>query len=541
MKKKQVLFCIIISILFCFPLFTIELSLEHDTLFHLSRIVHLANAIKNSDVLPKIYFNMNQNFGYATPLFYSEIFMIPFSILYNLNIDLVICYKILILVFTIITAINMTYCTNSLFKNDQISYLAAFIYLFGNYHITNVYVRSAIGEVIAMSFLPICLLGIIKVLTFEKYNSKHLIIGFTMVTLAHNISLFIISLTFLFFIIAYINKLDKQRIITIAKAAIITILLTSFFLLPMIEQLLDQTFVLSLYTKTDLSAYAIGIRHLLCNNTIFKTAAINQSYPAMNVSIGYFAIIFSLLTIFVKPDRLHKTLFIIGTIFMILPTIYCNWSILSVFLSAIQFPWRLEMIALLLLSICSSITFTKIITNKKIMILTFIILTIEAIYHLYPATQRPFTISNNTRYEQLLDGSIIDPFYSANYVRVELAGGDYLNIDHPDFKNISKCITASDKNITCDITRNYNDMIFTIDQETEVTLPVSYYKGYVIIDQNNNTYPISSNKQGLITFNANKNTYHLIYRHTKVQIISLFISLSTLFVIIVNRARKFKS
>ena len=541
MKKKQVLFCIIISILFCFPLFTNELSLEHDTLFHLSRIVHLANAIKNSDVLPKIYFNMNQNFGYATPLFYSEIFMIPFSILYNLNIDLVICYKILILVFTIITAINMTYCTNSLFKNDQISYLAAFIYLFGNYHITNVYVRSAIGEVIAMSFLPICLLGIIEVLTFEKYNSKHLIIGFTMVTLAHNISLFIISLTFLFFIIAYINKLDKQRIMTIAKAAIITILLTSFFLLPMIEQLLDQTFVLSLYTKTDLSAYAIGIRHLLCNNTIFKTAAINQSYPAMNVSIGYFAIIFSLLTIFVKPDRLHKTLFIIGTIFMILPTIYCNWSILSVFLSAIQFPWRLEMIALLLLSVCSSITFTKIITNKKIMILTFIILTIEAIYHLYPVTQRPFTISNNTKYEQLLDGSIIDPFYSANYVRVELAGGDYLNIDHPDFKNISKCITASDKNITCDITRNYNDMIFTIDQEAEVTLPVSYYKGYVIIDQNNNTYPISSNKQGLITFNANKNTYHLIYRHTKVQIISLFISLSTLFVIIINRARKFKS
>ena len=541
MKKKQVLFCIIISILFCFPLFTIELSFEHDTLFHLSRIVHLANAIKNSDVLPKIYFNMNQNFGYATPLFYSEIFMIPFSILYNLNIDLVICYKILILVFTIITAINMTYCTNSLFKNDQISYLAAFIYLFGNYHITNVYVRSAIGEVIAMSFLPICLLGIIEVLTFEKYNSKHLIIGFTMVTLAHNISLFIISLTFLFFIIAYINKLDKQRIMTIAKAAIITILLTSFFLLPMIEQLLDQTFVLSLYTKTDLSAYAIGIRHLLCNNTIFKTAAINQSYPAMNVSIGYFAIIFSLLTIFVKPDRLHKTLFIIGTIFMILPTIYCNWSILSVFLSAIQFPWRLEMIALLLLSICSSITFTKIITNKKIMILTFIILTIEAIYHLYPATQRPFTISNNTKYEQLLDGSIIDPFYSANYVRVELAGGDYLNIDHPDFRNISKCIMASDKNITCDITRNYNDMIFTIDQETEVTLPVSYYKGYVIIDQNNKSYPISSNKQGLITFNANKNTYHLIYRHTKVQIISLFISLSTLFVIIVNRARKFKS
>ena len=100
---------------------------------------------------------------------------------------------------------------------------------------------------------------------------------------------------------------------------------------------------------------------------------------------------------------------------------------------------------------------------------------------------------------------------------------------------------ASDKNITCDITRNYNDMIFTIDQETEVTLPVSYYKGYVIIDQNNKSYPISSNKQGLITFNANKNTYHLIYRHTKVQIISLFISLSTLFVIIVNRARKFKS
>ncbi len=70
------------------PYWTHGVNLEHDTCFHLSRIEGLAQSFKDGIYMPRIYPYKNNNFGYASPLFYCDFFflIIP-ALLYNAGLS----------------------------------------------------------------------------------------------------------------------------------------------------------------------------------------------------------------------------------------------------------------------------------------------------------------------------------------------------------------------------------------------------------------------------------------------------------------------
>ena len=77
MKNKHLPILLIgtlfLSLVFMFPYLSNDLSLEHDTLFHLSRIEGLAQSFKNGKLFPDIYPLKNDGFGYGSALFYCTI------------------------------------------------------------------------------------------------------------------------------------------------------------------------------------------------------------------------------------------------------------------------------------------------------------------------------------------------------------------------------------------------------------------------------------------------------------------------------------
>ena len=91
MKRKQqlffVLFCLVIAVLSLAPYWTHGVNLEHDTCFHLSRIEGLAQSFKDGIYMPRIYPYKNNNFGYASPLFYCDFFLIIPALLYNAGLS----------------------------------------------------------------------------------------------------------------------------------------------------------------------------------------------------------------------------------------------------------------------------------------------------------------------------------------------------------------------------------------------------------------------------------------------------------------------
>ncbi|NLC96540.1 MAG: YfhO family protein, partial [Erysipelotrichaceae bacterium] len=193
MKNKNYLItfiiCLIITSFFLFPyIINNKLPLEHDTLFHLSRIEGYANALKHYDFIPRIYPLKNDGFGYASPLFYCDIFLLFPSLMYNLGFSLTTSYKFLIFFSTLFSCYSMYLLVHTITRNKYSAIISTIAYTFSNYHISDVYVRSSLGEILALIFFPLVLLGIYELFYTNKPKYIYLIIGFSGLLLSHNIS-----------------------------------------------------------------------------------------------------------------------------------------------------------------------------------------------------------------------------------------------------------------------------------------------------------------------------------------------------------------
>lgn len=540
---KYLLFSLIITIIFAYPFLIKDfLPLEHDTLFHLSRIEGLAQSFKDGVFLPRIYPYKNMNFGYGSPMFYSDFFLIIPALLYNLGISVSVCYVFIIMVFTFLSSYFAMKLCRVVTNNNYAPYIAGTLYLFSNYRITDVYVRSSLGEVMGFAFLPLVLLGIYYVLYTDTKKWYYLAIGFTCLALTHNITFVLACILFIFFLIVRIKHWihSKEIIIAIFKAFIVSLGCSAFFIFPMLEQMTSQNFYLSYYTSTSsLADSSVELWKYFANTTVFGYGTHGYAKDmSMLLNPGYFMMIIPIVYLFRKKENknpfiLHSL--ILGYIFLLLPLDIFPWEYM-VFFGLIQFTWRLIMLATCCLIIPASIAlFDFKIKPLLITIVCCVLLIGEGVWHIYPVLTRTTGINYDKPYASLIDGSIIDPFYSAFYVRVELAGADYLPEGSPDYRELSNEVTDSLGNsVSSSLTREgTNLLIENIKPNQSYILPITYYLGYQVyaldaqgeIIDKVSTYKANNT---LVGFNANDATTYLCrYDETPIQKYSLYVSLVT--------------
>ncbi|MEG1463187.1 MAG: hypothetical protein RSC48_08745, partial [Anaerorhabdus sp.] len=427
-------------------------------------------------------------------------------------------------------------------NNNYAPYIAGTVYLFSNYRITDVYVRSSLGEVMGFAFLPLVLLGIYYVLYTDTKKWYYLVIGFTCLALTHNITFILACILFIFFLIVRIKHWihSKEIIIAIFKAFIVSVGCSAFFIFPMLEQMTSQNFYLSYYTSTSsLADSSVELWKYFANTTVFGYGTHGYAKDmSMLLNPGYFMMIIPIVYLFRKKENknpfiLHSL--ILGYIFLLLPLDIFPWEYM-VFFGLIQFTWRLIMLTTCCLIIPASIAlFDFKIKPLLITIVCCVLLIGEGVWHIYPVLTRTTGINYDTSYASLIDGSIIDPFYSAFYVRVELAGADYLPEGSPDYRELSNEVTDSLGNsVSSSLTREgTNLLIENIKPNQSYILPITYYLGYQvyaldaqgeIIDK----VPTYKANNTLVGFNANDATTYLCrYDETPIQKYSLYVSLVT--------------
>ena len=213
MKKKNLIVLLfgtlLLTLVFMFPYLSNDLSLEHDTLFHLSRIEGLAQSFRSGKLFPDIYPLKNDGFGYASALFYCDLFLVPAALLYLSGFEVAIGYKVTIFLFTWLSGMSMALLLKKLRQNNLVCLFAALLYLFCNYRITDVYVRGALGEVIAMAFIPLILYGFIDLFLEDEPHIKVLILGFTGVALSHNLTLLLCGIGFAVLLVIYWKQIPS--------------------------------------------------------------------------------------------------------------------------------------------------------------------------------------------------------------------------------------------------------------------------------------------------------------------------------------------
>ena len=543
MKKETIIDILICVLMTCICLFSffdskIIVNISQDITFHINRFVGLANAFEEGQILPKIYPYANNGFGYATPLFYCDLFLYPFAILYHFGLSVVWCYKLCVLFYTTLGSIFIYFIFKKETNNRKLSLLASFLYLTCSYHLLNIFIRGALGEILAMTFVPLVLYAIYRVLVKHEDCFVFLGISFLLLVQSHLISSLLYGIFFFCMIVVFLimNRKDfsliKKTIITIIQGTTLALLLCAWYLLPMFEQMHSQTFWLS-----------INSQYNSINSTIQPVSALIRSSSYKFVpGVGIVFVLFNILYLLAKKNK-YITIITIYILFMYL---IIFGLIPGTILNVVQFYFRLY-IVIFPLSIIVMLYVLSELKHKNILIVfsILILFTNVVVTNIKMMNDGEYYLSNNATINEV--NSITSYKYNLDYNHDELGGAEYLPYtEYMDYNNDLLAIKYIDKNKQMiDYIHEYDrhfstiEFIYDNEDELELLLPLSYYKGYKAYEMINGIYKnidISANeKYKLIVVNSASgwHKYKVVYENTTTQQVSLVVSFITLVTIIV--------
>ena len=533
MKKKSLIICLSIIIILS-SIFVLRTSYfqGHDLDFHLSRIISIKDCIgmkRICYVAPK-YLN---GYGYGTPLFYPELFLIFPAILLYLGFPLSISYRIFIFSINALSILSMFYSVKRIIKDDKKAILSSFLYAFTSYRVIDLTTRGALGEALSFMFFPLVILGIYEIVYGDYKNYKYLILGMSGVLLCHILSSIIVFIYLVIFCLINIKRLfkDKNRIKYLLISTLITFLLTSYFTLPMLEQLFSSHYRASIETST-LSYRAMPFYHIFLESS-FAQLIDGSKWIWSPGTVGTVYIIIIVLYIVSLTMKNKYTSFlnqsmIISIFFILLTTKLFPWDAFQHVLYFLQFPWRFNMIPAMILPFISSTIIDKFKNSNNLIIFMVIVIGIISI--------ESVTVFKNTKY--------VD---KNNYNDYDIMFGEYLPVSTNEYYiNNRKLIVSNNKDLEFNYEREDNTLYINFKNNTEDTsleLPYIYYKGYsaYINSKKLDTY---EGKHGLVSIDVDKKykegKIKIFYEGTPLQKVTRYISILTLAIGIFFYAKKSK-
>ena len=354
------------------PLVADFLYVGHDMDFHLARIIAVSHEISYGQFPVRMLTDMLKGYSYPTSTFYCDLFMYPFVLLYLVGIPLRMCWQIYILTVNISTALISYFCFKRISDSRDIALVGTAVYTLSAYRIVDLYLRSAKGKFTAMVFLPLVVLGI-WIIYFESKERKdgwvYLGLGMTSLALCHLLSLEMISMFLIFFcLMEYKKTFTGECLIQIGKAALMTLLLSCWFIIPMLLSM--RGIDLSMYTHQFFiqfnGAYPSQVFNPFMRGTGYSTLATPMEMP---LSIGggiitAFVLLLFLMIRGIGDGRRQKTMFSLVAISLIFSMYFFPWDSIagitegridavSRLARMVQYPWRFLEITTILLAVAA--------------------------------------------------------------------------------------------------------------------------------------------------------------------------------------------
>lgn len=355
------MFYIAISILFVFPYIKWhQLSDGWDMIFHLRRINELAMNLKGGVLLSYISTYDFKNFGFPIGIFYPNLTLLPFAIYKNLLGSWYISILIGIATYTLVTLFLTHWVTYKLTYNNYQAIITAVLYTFGTYRIIDIWTRFALGEFIALSFLPLVIYGIYSIIFGNYKDWPFLSCGLALTMLSHVLSTYInVWFCILVFIIGIVFVIKHEliaRLQSLVKAILLFLALSAVFIFPFIEQ--ELTHIYSQPAPFKLSFYASlpsNVLWSMINNNYLGYYNLHKS-EAFTVGIVGFVVIVLFPFLYRFFSKKEKASYFLALFLIICPTTLIPWTIFdhNVLIDVIQFPFRELGIATFLVAILGS-------------------------------------------------------------------------------------------------------------------------------------------------------------------------------------------
>lgn len=343
-----------------------------DAIFHISRIIGMSNVWKS----PVNFLNFHHN-GSIVNLCYPWLTIYPAYLLYRILGSYIAAYKIYYLLLTILTLFLGYDVLHQISENRLSAFSFAVLYTFSSYRFENLFHRSAMGEVTAITLWLLVFFGLYHVFFGNQNRWGFLTAGMALLAYTHNLSLLIASLitglTFLVSVWYWDNR--AKRIRCLVYAVISAIFLSLGSLVPMLE--LFSTDALQIPGGTGLSLQ-LSVFDL---PTLLEKMLHNEPSAHSVGLIVFFAWLCLCVFFIVKrvktghiPENKAMNLFALtGTLvlFAVSKLLPWEWIGKHTFLRQLQFVWRLHTCPTLFILASFSWYLPQMLSSRKI---TFLII-----------------------------------------------------------------------------------------------------------------------------------------------------------------------
>lgn len=551
-KKQKISFegklHIIAAVVLILSSVMIWMGYGQDIEYHAERIVAIAQEMKIHPGIYRIYTTNSGGYGYASPLFYGDIFMYPYAFLVSVGVDIAIAFRLFLASIMIASYVSMYLCVKSVW-GKKTAVLAAYLYAFSPILLADIFIRFAVGEALAFVFLPIVLLGFYRIVIEPKKPSTDWIflsIGMSGLIFSHIISTVLTVILLILLCIVYIKRIwkNKKTIGYMIAAAGLTVLITAYFTLPMLEQMATtQLFVTDRQTSNLAGNVApviglfFGSEYLsLLNVVIEKITGVADFFVT-----SWFPGAFGYLIIWILAVRFWKKgiaknrkadhLLGFSVLYLAISMVPFIQPLLEPFVGFIKIAWRNLTFYILFASLCAAILLVKLKEeNKRKAYRTGLLLaTFGTLVSFGGLTM--ITIHNGMYpFETLSSHSI--------------GAGEYLTaaVDNYDYAkergDVALCEDNDKVTFTFHRDQGYSELEFdNLEGKATFEVPVYMYRGYAVQNEETGTfYTPELSKNGLVEFtvdDVSSGTLQIYYKGTMIQHCSVWISFVTVVVLII--------
>lgn len=310
---------------------------SHDGIFHIYRTEEALNMLKLGQFPLRWAGNFDQGFG--IPLF-TFIYPLPYYLTSLLSYVLGSIWAVKTV--TILSYLLGGLGIYQLFKKSGVSLAItlSLIYLMTPYVLLNIFVRGALGEILALGLIPWVIYSFSSLVGAKSLLRWYHPLPLALLLVAHNF----LGILFVVFLIGYLI-FDKNQKGLAFKNLFLSLGLSAFFLIPMIV----QKNLLYSYLHPDLNfrfdQHFVYFRQLLYSKWDYWYSMPGLE-DGMSFQLGFAQILLAVSgTIYtiLNKNRTKLEIYLIvayfGSLFLMLSRSYPIWHAIPI-LQSIQFPWR---------------------------------------------------------------------------------------------------------------------------------------------------------------------------------------------------------
>lgn len=347
---------------------------RYDTPFHMLRIEGIKEGLLQGQFPVKIQPNWVYGYGYPVSVYYGDLFLYIPALLRIIGFPVHTSYNFLLVLTNIMTAAIAYISLHKVVKERYIALAGAMLYTLAPYRLMTMYNRSGLGEVLAVTFLPLIVYGIYAAFTGDtkekgfKYTWVPMVIGFSGVIQSHTLTCILCALFILPLCVVKIKRtFQKERFLVLAKTVIYTTLLNLWFILPFITSM--ESLAVVAPRRKELRIQYLGTKIPQLFNLLYKgygdgsVEGIGTVTLGVGMTLGMALFLFPALSARMrkrggeeKAFRQMKVFFWMSVVSLLLTTIYFPWDYLAelfgkynMWIVNIQFPWRFLEISCVLL------------------------------------------------------------------------------------------------------------------------------------------------------------------------------------------------